>query len=476
MDTKKLKKLMDFMFLITLFFFPVEMAMKLNFGFLSPYKVSLLFLIILSFIYVIKEKSFKDFFCLLRLLGKKFKYPIIFTCSYIIFDLISLLWTKDKAFSLKKYITIGPALICLLYSFFYFYMHNKADGNIDEALKKLFFTGGIVALFLSVLTWIYVIFLGRTFYILRTSLQSDYNQYALSIYIGFFIGLFYILKYSTKYKLIKFFVFITLVGPIFYTSGSRRFLLAILPSFMIFIVFAILYVKRLNNNFNIKKFIIVLFLSLLTSFAIISLYNNHSNKIYEKLKNEFNSDDFISSMDVDTDDILHGFALEKSLSEKAETIKSGSALGQREKIWSIAIDEIKSYNIKDLILGKGGSHHRDIYRTDKARKLLFPENTPKEKFHDYHPHSFFFVDILDGGLIKLSISILLIVSIISIFVKLFLRNEYIMSGLILIYGANYLYSQSIDSINGIFENRLTYIFLIISYAGAFILDEKEKNY
>lgn len=83
-------------------------------------------------------------------------------------------------------------------------MHNKADGNIDEALKKLFFTGGIVALFLSVLTWIYVIFLGRTFYILRTSLQSDYNQYALSIYIGFFIGLFYILKYSTKYKLIKF--------------------------------------------------------------------------------------------------------------------------------------------------------------------------------------------------------------------------------------------------------------------------------
>lgn len=210
-------------------------------------------------------------------------------------------------------------------------MHNKADGNIDEALKKLFFTGGIVALFLSVLTWIYVIFLGRTFYILRTSLQSDYNQYALSIYIGFFIGLFYILKYSTKYKLIKFFVFITLVGPIFYTSGSRRFLLAILPSFMIFIVFAILYVKRLNNNFNIKKFIIVLFLSLLTSFAIISLYNNHSNKIYEKLKNEFNSDDFISSMDVDTDDILHGFALEKSLSEKAETIKSGSALGQREK-------------------------------------------------------------------------------------------------------------------------------------------------
>lgn len=36
-------------------------------------------------------------------------------------------------------------------------------------------------------------------------------------------------------------------------------------------------------------------------------------------------------MDVDTDDILHGFALEKSLSEKAETIKSGSALGQREK-------------------------------------------------------------------------------------------------------------------------------------------------
>lgn len=91
-------------------------------------------------------------------------------------------------------------------------------------------------------------------------------------------------------------------------------------------------------------------------------------------------------------------------------------------------------------------------------------------------HTLSFVDILDGGLIKLSISILLIVSIISIFVKLFLRNEYIMSGLILIYGANYLYSQSIDSINGIFENRLTYIFLIISYAGAFILDEKEKNY
>lgn len=90
---------------------------------------------------------------------------------------------------------------------------------------------------------------------------------------------------------------------------------------MIFIVFAILYVKRLNNNFNIKKFIIVLFLSLLTSFAIISLYNNHSNKIYEKLKNEFNSDDFISSMDVDTDDILHGFALEKVSIRKSRNYK-----------------------------------------------------------------------------------------------------------------------------------------------------------
>ena len=84
----KIEKIMNLAFLLTIFFIPIEMAMTLKIGSLSPYKISFAVLTIL-FIYNIATGSFKTYFKSFIKAFSKFKWAIISIVLYFIFDIIS---------------------------------------------------------------------------------------------------------------------------------------------------------------------------------------------------------------------------------------------------------------------------------------------------------------------------------------------------------------------------------------------------
>lgn len=476
-----LEKIMDILFLSTIFFIPIEISLNLRFlKFVSPYKISILLLSIL-FIYnflLFYKEGYQEIKYSLKNLFSKYKFVVITVVIYFLFDLISLLWTKDIRFALRKYITIMPMVVLFLYSCVYFFRTEDTFIRYQKT-RHIALSMGLMAFALSLATWIVYLVNNRTYYILRMSLSPDYNQFTLSIILGFLCGMYYILTIKeVQLKLVSFFCYSLTIMPLFHLSGSRRTMLIYLPIYAILSLFLLVEINRKKNrNLLILTIIIVVSIPLLNQ-MLIEGYNAHSSKVYKRMYDESieAGKELVSAAESKEETIIHEFKLEQNLQFKSDTIRTGEAFQARNTLWKIATDEIKSYNNLELLIGKGASHQRDVFRTDEAVKVLFPDEQPKEFSGYIHPHSMIFVELLNGGIIKLSIVLAVIISVLYYAFKTFKNKSYYGVLLILLYGAVFLSSQVIDSIFGLLESRLTWIFLMlvlgmISYRGKDIKKE-----
>lgn len=461
--TLKTDKTMDLAFLLTLFFMPIEMAMTLRLGSLSPYKISFGVLVVLMIITAIKGNftvyvnSFIEGF-------KHFKWAIISIVLYFLFDILSLAWTNDIMFSLKKYVTIAPMFIMAIYATYYFYNPSISPVDRKVRVRNLALVYGSIALVLSLLTWIMYLVFARTYYILTLSLQSDYNQYILPIIIGYVCAVYYINTMRPSWQRYALFVGIsTILMPNFYLSGSRRIMV------MYMLVFAFLSLYFLISNLSYKKTLSTFILSLaliggvvLAHNTIIKGFDYYSTYVYKTMEEEAKKQGIkppSAQMDK-SDGIIHGFRLEQDADFKESTLASGEALGRRSALWSIAINEIKSFSIKELFIGKGGSNQRDIYRTDEARAILFPPGTT-DPGQDFHPHSMIFLEMVNGGLIKTGSVVSLVLAVVFYDFVLLKRKYYHEFMMVSGYGAIFIASQMIDSFYGLLQNRMTWILLFI---------------
>lgn len=462
----KIEKIMNLTFLLTIFFIPIEMAMTLKIGSLSPYKISFAVLTILL-IYNIATGSFKTYFKSFIKAFSKFKWAIISIVLYFIFDIISLAWTKDIIFSLKKYATIAPMIILSIYATYYFFGPNVNPTLRKERLRNLAMCFGIVALSLSIFTWITYFIFNRTYYIMTLSLQSDYNQYVLPIILGYVCGVYFINTMRNCWqKYMIFAAYSTILMPNFYLSGSRRVMAIYL------IVFAFLSLSFLITNMVNKKSLgtflisVVIIAGVVASHKIIiDGFEYHSKYVYKTMEEEATKKGIKApSAQMDkSQGIIHGFRLENDASYKESTLETGQAMGRREILWTLALRDIKNFSKKELLIGKGGSQQRDLYRTKEAREMLFADGTP-DLDQDFHPHSMILIEMLNGGAIKTILVLSVVLSIIFYdFVNLFRKNyqEFVMiSG----FGGIFLASQMIDSIYGLLQNRMTWIYLFIVLA------------
>lgn len=460
----RLNKAMNLLFLLTLFFIPVEMSVTINIGFLSPYKITFLLLIILVFYsairgnFLVYVKSFIRGFM-------HFKWAIISIVLYFIFDIVSLAWTNDIVFSLKKYVTIFPMLVLAVYATYYLYGPDLDPRLRKERVRNLALVFALIALGLSLLTWtIYLIF-ARTYYILSLSLQSDYNQYVLPIIIGFVCGVYYINTMKPCWqRYVLFFAYSLILMPNFYLSGSRRIIVMYM---LVYIALSIYFtITNLSYNKSILSFlasIIIVVGVLIGHQVIIDGFEYYSKYVYDTMEEEAKRQGIkppSAQMDK-SDGIIHGFRLEKDIDFKEDTLESGEAMGRREALWTIAINEIKSFSPKELVLGRGGSYQRDIYRTEEAREILFYDDWPPDTGQDFHPHSMILIEILNGGIIKLGLVISVVLSMIYYLFIILFRRHFHEFTMIAGYGAIFLSSQMIDSIYGLLQNRITWFFFFI---------------
>ena len=161
-----------------------------------------------------------------------------------------------------------------------------------------------------------------------------------------------------------------------------------------------------------------------------------------------------------SDGIIHGFRLEQDANWKESSLESGEAMGRRKALWTIAMNNIKGFSKKELLLGRGGSYQRDMYREESARELLFADGTP-DMGQDFHPHSMLILEMVNGGIIKLGLCLAFVLGIGIYDIILLVRKKYQEFVMVSAYGGVFLANQLIDSIYGILQNRLTWIFMFI---------------
>jgi len=258
--------------------------------FVTPWHFSKSQLSILSAILLLWSiiKFKKDF--LYRLKEFLFFTPTILLFLFILYSYISVLWSEPIKDGLehvnnfyKYYLLLIPAILVSL---------NKESAL--TGIKILIFSFGLYSLY-SIL--IYFGFFNSDVYGFQSNNPTGHLRYLVStqyMVIAFFCGaiFFYYLK-STKIKIL--FLLVSLLSFFaLFVNNSRTSQLAF---FLIFLIFAAIFMKK--YIFNLKA--IAIFLVIVIS-SIYFLYENNKlqryKTAYNEIKNVFISDTYIGSLGV----------------------------------------------------------------------------------------------------------------------------------------------------------------------------------
>lgn len=454
------RRISEFLWLLTLCFIPMEMAAPLRFGPLSPYKISLI-LWLVHFAWIIMDKPLPNAFLIRQSFDRFWKLmrPVFIPLFlYLAFDIFSLIWTQDIAFSFRKYASIIPMLVLLAgQALIYF----SLEMDLQKAFKRMMAALGLMTIVLCLWTWMVYFRDQRTAYILRLSLQVDYNQYATSILLGSICGMYTLVSLPGDGigKAAGLFAFNALTLPVLYLSGSRRTMILLLPVVagyfvMLFLVRPKKGRGRLRPGEQFSRFVpaLGLVLAIILSFGVVRIYQIQAEKVYKDMEMDHA---------LQTGKYPFEFKKEMTLAAKQDTLSDGSAMAKRSALWKTALAELKGYSPVDWLIGRGGSHHRDLYRKPDHTSLLYPDGKVPDQPRDLHPHSFILLALLDHGLIGLALSLILVAAALILTFKCLKDKMTLTFTALVLYGGVLLAGQAIDSILGIQENRLTWIFIMI---------------
>lgn len=455
------KDISEFFFLFTVFLLAFEPAIFVNHAYRPIFIYSLglgLIFMVPSFLRKPREElsrlaiSIRD--SLLNF------YPLIPLIAYIIFDLASLAWTNNDAYIVNKYRIMVPLIVLLIYGIYHFYDRKL---SVEEKLargQRLVLSLGICALVLALIVHLHLMVYGRTYFILRTSLQFNYNRFAQSLMLGYFAGIYLISRIENKNKYIIFVLYSVLILPLLYTSGSRRFIIMYIPAFLFI---SIPFIIEGIQKFREDKLAIVLaifsigLVLLINNFAI-GLFMDRSLDLYNEIRSDLenNGEDYPSAMERPYPGIVHPFRKEQPLTRVQGSIGSGEAANQRAAIYDIVTNRLDNFTRQEWIRGAGGSEQYDVFQSDYAKRVMEEEGIDSIA----HPHSFIFIDLLNGGIIKLAITLIMVLASVVMCLKFGLRNyrELFFLGA---YGIVYIANELINSSWGLQENRLTWVFFLL---------------
>lgn len=383
---------------------------------------------------------------------KETKVLIIFIAIYIIFDLISLVHTNNKSVALVKYVTI----ISMLATIFLYILYLNKNSNSDKLNTLLVFLG-TPAIVVSIYTWIYFFIHGYTYYARRLSLIQDYNKFSMLLFFSFIAVIYLIFRVVNSLNKRNLLLAITtiLCSSTIHLTASRRTSKMMNVVLILFCLYGIYdtYVKlKIKNNSKpskkflkkpLGKFFITVIITLILSNFIIYTFNYVTTERVEKAT---------QSDDADSIPINRGVE---------DILEDSQALDKRSTIWEIAIKSYKDYPLKNKIIGKGGSAHLDIYNQPENQEVLnkrvywkvLPDNT-------VDPHNFLLVDLLNGGIFLVGVTLICMLTILVLLFKIF-RKSIVDAFFIFIFSISTLGDIFISSRNGMFDNKFIWIILIL---------------
>lgn len=307
---------------------------------------------------------------------------IIAIIAYMAIDIVGIFYSPVPLFGAYKYTTILPMVfMCIMI------ISMSSDCRWHD---YVFLSIGLASLCISIYCYGAYFFMDRSglLYHKRISLIKDYNVFSTCILMGMLMLLYYagrIGEGKGEVYIISLLVFIINM-PVVILSGSKRgFLLAI------FILIGYIYIKRPWRDG--KKGVVFLCALLI----LVPLFTRSVSLALQKTYSEDYNDSLKTSVDIPK---------EVNIKSNYKTIYNGTALGKRPAIWNIAIKEISSFNISSLLTGNGTGYDCYIYNqkyTEEMDRLY--GNGKAAQLGSMSPHNAFLSDMLNGGIIKLCVSI-----------------------------------------------------------------------
>lgn len=416
-----------------------------------PVGLSIIFLTMAFIIYLIgyffkDTHNLFDPFMSIKTTFYPIKYILISIAVYLLFDLLSLTYTNYPNLAMTKYFTSITMFITLIMLSSYIVARDK-----DNKTNVILMIFSIVGITLAVFTIGYWIINGTTFYTRRLSMAVNYNKSAFVVLFGYYSFLYYIFRNKFEdinYLLISIVSLVSL--SVIYLSGSRRcfYLLIITMPIIIFICFYQIYNKnKANLANNYMKFVYAgatILATFLLLIGFIGLYTSKTDNEAETLALE-NPDiaDMIASRDITT------------------ILNDDKSMDKRSTLWNIAKNDFN--NMKEpqkKLIGSGASYHFEVYDLEENKNIIEDAYGRKLGNLDTHPHNFLLVELLDGGYIKVVITMMILLTSLSFIIKIW-KISSIDGAFLLIMAFALLSDMFMEVRNGILDYKFLWLMIML---------------
>ena len=315
---------------------------------------------------------------------------------YLFWELIGLAYSPASRLAFAKY----PAVLVMLVLAMSMLLCIESHRRIDQALLAIALAAGAAAV-LAVFSYFFPV-LYPVQYTLRLTLRRDYNVFATTLLIGCCCGLFLLIQAPLK-RWVRCLA-IGGVGLLFTTvvllSGSRRVVLLLYPALGVTILVWLLrelsYRKdQARAGGTVAATVLVAGLAVAVAVTQISGYMQQVYATHGELG------------------VSSGSGGSTTLQERYDTITDSSMLEKRLIIWDIALQELKSYSPTQLLAGKGTGyniHLYDLTPDDRLHQLYGPD---RDITGAMSAHNFVLADLLEGGLVRLVLGLLMLVPLLS---------------------------------------------------------------
>ncbi len=333
--------------------------------------------------------------------------PLFLLLGYLVWDAVGLLYSPDVEYAARKYYVVLPMLLFLVPTLCY----ARDELHLNRLYLTLGWSGAAVLLFSVANYFIYE--LVALPYIRRLSTIADYNRYAENLFVALALMGYGILGTNrrSRRRLLLLFSVLVLFAAAITVSGSRRTYLLMFPAVTLLLLFRAFYIARYSDTER-TAFARLCFgcgLCALGAAAVFLLqagFERYSDVKYEQL--------------VEDGGVV---SEENSVDAVIDSISGGGMFEKRAVIWKVAADTALDYDFQDILVGRGSGYDSYLYdhTSDKALATLYQSVEPKPK-NWMNPHNFVLADYLNGGLVRILLSLGLCASIFASLWAVFTRR------------------------------------------------------
>ncbi len=341
--------------------------------------------------------------------------PVLLLLGYLFLDAVGLLYSPNASYAAHKYYVVVPMLFFLMPTLCF----AMDEAHLDRLYRTLAVSGVAVVLF-SLSNYFIYEFIPLP-YLRRLSTIADYNRYAENLFVALALAGYYIIgtKYKRIHRTLLLCAVIILLGTAITLSGSRRTYLLMFPALAVLLLYRLFYVVRYSATERAAFMRLTMgagwcICALLVMFAAKSGFERYSDIKYQQ-------------------EIAQGGEVseENNVDTVIDSISTGGMFEKRAVIWRTAINAAVDYDFLDIIIGHGSGYDSYLYDHTPDPQLTEMYKHIEDKPKNWmNPHNFLLADLLNGGAVRLAVSLALAASVAASLVMLFIHRPHRALGLI----------------------------------------------